>query len=405
MIAYFDCFSGISGDMTLGAFLDLGISLDWLKKELCQLISQEFDISVETVIRHGICAKQVRVDVRDSAKSRHFTDIVSLIQGSPLSQAVKKRSVAMFDRIADAESHIHGSLKETVHFHEVGGIDAIVDIVGVCLCLEYLGVETVIASKIPMGKGFVRCQHGRLPVPAPATVEILKGVPVCGTEIPHELVTPTGAAIITTLAASYGSIPDIIVEKIGYGAGTHVLEDRPNVLRIMIGTPPVSFTGVEEQQMIMIETCIDDMNPEFYGFLMDRLFADGALDVYWTPVFMKKNRPATMINVLCRKERKNSIIKRILSESTSLGVRFYDVGRNILPRESIQIFTSLGPARVKKVVDPDGEVRFVPEYEACKAIAMEKNIPLRVVYDTILFEARRDNPWKEQVLDKKTGEL
>jgi uncharacterized protein (TIGR00299 family) protein len=387
MLAYFDCFSGISGDMTLGAFIDLGVPLEWLKYNLSQLLPQQFDISVRTVNRHGISAKHLQVGVKETAPSRHFSDILSLIQDSPLSETVKDCSIDIFDRIAIAESGIHGCPKEAVHFHEVGGIDAIVDIVGTSLCLEYLGIQTIFASKIPLGKGFVSCQHGRLPVPAPATIEILKGVPVYGAGVSHELVTPTGAAIVVTLAEAFKPIPDMTIEKIGYGAGTNEFEEIPNLLRIMIGKPEHSMMGRQEQGLIMVETCIDDMNPEFYGFLMDRLFEDGALDVYLIPVFMKKNRPGTMVQVLCAKDRKKSIVQRILSETTTLGIRYYEVKRDILPRESTRFTTSFGRVEIKKTRTPDGEVRWIPEYEACKKIALKKNIPLRVVYDTILKEA------------------
>jgi len=389
MIAYFDCFSGISGDMTLGAFLDLGVPLELLKDSLSQLIPQEFDISVETVSRHGISAKHANVQVKDSATSRHYSDIVSLIQNSPLSENVKTRSLSIFDRIATAEAGIHGSNKEHVHLHEVGGIDAIVDIVGTALCVDCLGIDTVVASKIPVGEGFVTSQHGRLPVPVPATTAILKGVPVYGSGVPSELVTPTGAAIVTSLSGSYGAIPDMTIEKIGYGAGTKEFDDRPNLLRVLMGNPEASLAGLHHEQLVMIEACVDDMNPELYGFLMDRLVADGALDVFWVPVYMKKNRPGTMVQVLCTRDQKNSLIQRILTETTSLGVRHYAVDRNSLPREPAQVNTRFGPVQVKKVTAPDGEVRWVPEYEACKNIALEKNIPLRIVYDTVSGDAEK----------------
>ena len=403
MLAYFDCFSGISGDMTLGAFIDLGVPLEWLKHNLSQLIPQEFDLSVSSVSRHGISAKHLQVIVKDSAKSRHFSDILSLIQDSPLSEAVKECSINIFDRIAVAESGIHGCPKEKVHFHEVGGIDAVVDIVGTSLCVEYLGIETIIASKVPLGKGFVSCQHGRLPVPAPATIDILKGAPVYGADVSHELVTPTGAAIVVTLAGAFNTIPNMTVEKIGYGAGTNEFEEMPNLLRIMIGQPDQPIMGLQGERLIMVETCIDDMNPEFYGFLMDRLFADGALDVYLIPVFMKKNRPGTMVQVLCSKDRKRRIVQRILSETTSLGIRYYEVGRNILPRESAQFTTSFGMVQIKKTKTPNGEVRWIPEYEACKKIALKKNVPLRIVYDTILKEATTEMSNQKDTEGVKTG--
>jgi uncharacterized protein (TIGR00299 family) protein len=270
----------------------------------------------------------------------------------------------------------------------VGGIDALIDIVGAALCVDYLGLEKVIASPIPLGSGFVTCQHGTLPVPAPATLDILKGVLVYGTKIPHELVTPTGAAIIVTLAESFEKIPDMIIEKTGYGAGKRHLETLPNLLRIVMGTRPVLFEKTsdwhQEDRIVLVETCIDDMNPEVFGFLMERLFEIGALDVYWIPIFMKKNRPATMVNVLCPEDLREPIMDCILSETTSTGVRFYPANRRMLPRESIVVNTAFGEITAKQLIELDGSVRIVPEYEICRKIAIEKKLPLRVVYDTIL---------------------
>ena len=387
MLAYFDCFSGISGDMTLGALIDLGVPAVWLKDKLSQLPLTDFELSETSVSRHGIHAKYVTVEATDHQHSRHYSDIVSLIGESPLSQTVKERSRQIFDKIADAEAGIHGCSKETVHFHEVGGLDAIVDIVGTALCMEYLKIDTVISSRIPLGSGFVSCSHGTLPVPAPATVAILKGIPVYGADIPYELVTPTGAAIIATLADGFETIPDMIVENIGYGAGTREIEARPNLLRIITGKAPGRAGKRQKDRLVVIETCIDDMNPEVYGYLMDRLFEDGALDVYLIPVFMKKNRPGTMVQALCPIHRKEALVRRILSETTSLGVRFYEVHRDILPRKVSRVETSYGRVEIKQVRDPNGDLRFVPEYEVCKKIALERNLPLRVVYETILREA------------------
>jgi len=235
MIAYFDCFSGISGDMTLGAFFDLGVPVEWLRDRIETLPLTGFEVLAETVSRNGIQAKSVEVRVNDRATSRHYEDIKFIIEKSPLSSEVKQRSLDIFERIADAEALIHGCPKEKVHFHEVGGIDALVDIVGTALCVDYLTIESIIASPIPVGRGFVDCQHGVLPVPAPATLAILKGIPVYGTKIPHELVTPTGAAIIATLAESFEEMPDMIIDKIGYGAGKRELKSQPNLLRIILG--------------------------------------------------------------------------------------------------------------------------------------------------------------------------
>jgi len=391
MLAYFDCFCGISGDMTLGALMDLGIPLEWLRKELSRLPLEGFHLTVKPVIRNGITANLVTVEVEPSGQSRDFKKIRSLIESCPLSATVKSRSLDIFGKLAQAEARIHGCSVEEVHFHELGAIDAIVDIVGTALCLEKLGIAKVVASRIPLGTGFVDCQHGKLPVPAPATLEILKDVPVYGTGIAHELVTPTGAAIVASLAESFGPLPPMHVQKTGYGAGQRDLNDRPNLLRIINGTPVDLKTGLSNRmqadEIIILETCIDDMNPELFGFIMERLFADGAMDVYWIPVQMKKSRPGTLVQVLCEEACKERLIERLLTETTSLGVRYYKAGRRLLFREQVTVQTSLGEIQVKRVKDLDGSFRFIPEYEVCKKIALERKLSLRVVYDIIAREA------------------
>jgi len=392
MFAYFDCFSGISGDMTLGALLDLGVPLKWLKESLSAIPLEGFEITETAVWRHGIQAKRAMVEVKQEDHiERNFFEIKSTIQASPLSSEVKKRSISIFERLAAAEAKIHGCPIDDVHFHEVGAIDAIVDIVGTSLGLEYLGISEVMASKIPLGRGFVSCRHGNLPVPAPATAAILTDVPVYGTEIEHELVTPTGAAIIVSLAKAFKPMPEMRIQSIGYGAGQRELESRPNLLRVIVGTKNEADTRLQENlnsdQVVIVETCIDDMNPEIFGFLMDRLFKDGALDVYWIPVYMKKNRPATMIQVLCHAGHRDAIIHRILSETTSSGARFYEAARRTLVRDHCEIDTSYGKITVKRIKAPTGDFRIVPEYEVCKEIAIKKDIPLQRVYETIVKEA------------------
>jgi uncharacterized protein (TIGR00299 family) protein len=391
MLAYFDCFCGISGDMTLGALLDLGTPLEWLQKELSRLPIKGFQLTAKRIIRNGMTANRVTVDVEDPGQSRDFSKIKALIENSPFSETVKSRSLDIFGKLARAEAHIHGCAVEEVHFHELGAVDAIVDIVGTALCLEKLGIKKVVASQIPLGSGFVECRHGKLPVPAPATLEILKNVPIYGADIAHELVTPTGAAIIASVAESFGPLPPMHIEKSGYGAGQRELKDRPNLLRIIKGTPADSQRDIKDHlrtdEIIILETCIDDMNPEFFGFIMERLFADGALDVYWIPVHMKKNRPGTMVQVLCDAVCKERLIERLLSETTSLGVRYYKAGRRLLFREPYTVHTSLGEIEVKRVKDPGGGIRLIPEYEVCRKIALQRKLPLRVVYDTIVKEA------------------
>jgi pyridinium-3,5-bisthiocarboxylic acid mononucleotide nickel chelatase len=381
MLAYFDCFSGISGDMTLGALIDIGVPIDWLNPTLQRIPLSGVELGLTSISRMGIYAKRLRVYVKEDSHERHYENIKLLIEKSPLPAQVKETSLKIFLTLAQAEAQVHGCPIEHVHFHEAGGVDAIADIVGTALCLDYLGITQIAASAIPLGSGFVTCRHGVLPLPAPAVAAILTGVPVYGTTIAEELVTPTGAAIIKTLSESFGEMPEMTIEKIGYGAGERNFEDRPNFLRIMTGTPKVSKSRSDE--IVVLESNIDDMNPEIFGFLMERLFKDGALDVFWIPVFMKKNRPGTLIQVLCRKEKKDALIARILSETTSLGVRFYAAHRQILAREYADVETVFGKIQMKKITCPDGSIRMIPEYEVCKNIALERNMPLKAVYDAL----------------------
>ncbi len=385
--AYFDCFAGISGDMTVGALLDVGVPLEWLQEQLSGLSLDSFSLSADNISRHGIHARHFQVHVQGDSIHRHYGDIKQIIENCPLSSNVCQTSLAIFDQIADAESKIHGVEKAKVHFHEVGAIDSIVDIVGTALCLEYLGIDTIFSSKIPLGKGFVDCQHGMLPVPAPATMEILKDVPVYGAGVSAELVTPTGAAIIKTLARGFIDMPPIIIEKIGYGAGSRKLPNHPNLLRVVTGQMHAlsaeSTENLMEDSVVLVETCVDDMNPEIFGYLMDRLFDDGALDVYWVPVFMKKNRPGTLIQVLCKMEKRAAVIKRILSETTSTGVRFHSIQRAKLMRELVSVPSTFGDVQMKKITDLDGTTRLIAEYESCKRIALAHKIPIKKVYELI----------------------
>jgi len=387
MLAYFDCFSGISGDMTLGALIDLGVPLKYLDERLRSIRLKDFNVTATPVHRNGIKAMSVNVGIHDDHTARNFSDIRSLLENCPLSENIRSTSLQIFKKLAASEAHIHNCSIEEVHFHEVGGIDAIVDIVGTVICLDYLGIESVIASQIPLGKGFVTCSHGKLPVPAPATLDILKGIPVYGTDIPYELVTPTGAAIIATLAKGFGAIPDMTLKGTGYGAGQRELEEGPNLLRIVTGvqteTATDSLGETSEDHIYILETCIDDMNPELFGYLMDRLFADGALDVYWIPVYMKKNRPGTMLQLLCHPAKKDNLIRRILSETTTLGVRYYESRRRLLWRDRFELKTIYGVIPVKRVKDPEGNIRIIPEFDVCEKIAREQTIPIRDVYDAI----------------------
>ena len=381
-LAYFDCFAGISGDMILGALIHLGVPADFLEENIRNIPLDAFRLEITPASRMGVHGQKVKVLVEEKKKkSRNYGKIKNLIQGSPLSDRVRGLSLDVFGRLAEVEASIHDCPKEEVHFHEVGGVDAIVDVVGTALGTEWLGLDRIFASEIPVGKGFVECRHGKLPVPAPATVALLKGVPVYGTSVGHELVTPTGAALLTSLCREFGPMPGMVVRQVGYGVGSRDLEEMPNLLRIVLGE---AVSALDQDRVTVVETNIDDMNPEIFGFVMERLFKDGALDVSWIPVFMKKNRPGTLVRVLCNEADRDAIVRRILTETTATGVRHHQVGRVKLPRKVREIDTRFGPVRVKEVSDPGGGVHLVPEYEDCKRIALEKNLPLKVVYDLIL---------------------
>ncbi|THB80411.1 MAG: nickel pincer cofactor biosynthesis protein LarC [Desulfobacteraceae bacterium] len=387
MILYFDIHTGISGDMILGTLVDLGVPLDFLNDTMALVPLSGFELRCETVERNHLTASSVTVDVHDTISSRHYSDIKDLINGSRLSEKVKIQSLAAFGKIARAESGIHGHDVETVHFHEVGGIDALVDIIGAFAGMEYLNVSKVHASVVPLGSGSIECSHGVIPVPAPATLSILKGVPVKGTDIQTEIVTPTGAAILTTLTSSFGPLPELILDRIGYGAGKRELGGgRPNLLRGVLGhpIPPTDDKTVPlSDEVMMVQANIDDMNPEIFEFLMEQLFDSGALDVGFSPLQMKKNRPGTMVQVLCPLSSHKNICDQILRQTTTAGVRFFPVKRYILKREAVDAHTRFGTIRVKRIDHPDLGSRLVPEYDVCKDIALNHNLPLRQVYDQI----------------------
>lgn len=392
MIAYFDVFSGISGDMTLGAFIDLGVPVDWLQKELSKL-SGGFELKTQTVFKHHLKATDLLVQINGQDKSsRNYTDIRSMIEQCDLSEAVKQRSLAAFKKIALAESDIHGKNIETVHFHEIGGIDSIVDIVGSFLCVEYLGIKKVYASQIPLGSGFVTCSHGKIPVPVPATIAILKDIPVCSSDATTEIVTPTGAAIIATLADAFGPMPSMAVTKVGYGAGKRDTgASVPNLLRIILGHDSCHTSAqkyaVQKEKVMVVKTNIDDMSPELSGYLMETLFDNKALDVCFLPAGMKKNRPGTQVEVICQSVELDNIIRIILTQTSSIGVRYHECDRAFLQREEALVDTRFGTLKVKKIINPDHSIRFVPEYEIVRRVAQQQNLPLKDVHNQILRDA------------------
>lgn len=382
-IAYFDCFSGISGDMVLGALLDLGAPLERLREELSRLPLKGYTLEVTRERRGSLCGTRVRITC-EPQPPRDYASIRELIGGSALDPWVKETSLAIFQRLAEAEARVHGVPLSHVHFHEVGALDSILDVVGAAAALRLLDVETVAASALPMGRGFVETDHGRLPVPAPATVILLSGVPVYDNGVQRELVTPTGAAILATLARSYGRLPEMTLEAAGYGVGTHAQANPPNVLRVLLGR---DTANLRHRSLLLMETNIDDMNPEIYNYLLEKLLAVGALDVNLIPMQMKKGRPAVLLRVLAERALREGLLDVLFSETTTLGVRTLDVERIELPREERQIETPLGFCRVKAVRLPSGRERLIPEYEECRQLALARGLPLLRVYEEVAAAA------------------
>jgi uncharacterized protein (TIGR00299 family) protein len=378
-LAYFDCPSGISGNMILGALLDAGLELDALKEALAALKISGYEMEATKVQRKGLAGTLVDVRVSEDQTARHLGDILEIIGESTLPSDVKEKAATVFTRLAEVEAKMHGVSVEEIHFHEVGSLDAIVDVVGAIIGLKLLGVEEVYSSLLHLGKGFVKCAHGLIPVPAPATLELVKGLPVYGWDIEAELVTPTGAAIISTLA-KFDLPPPMRVERIGYGAGHRDLP-IPNLLRLVVATTHPHAGELGQDTVVLLETNIDDMNPEFYEYVMDRLFQKGALDVFLTPIQMKRNRPATVLSVIVGQEDVDKMLEVIFDETTTLGVRIQEIQRKKLIRESVMVHTCYGSISVK-VAKLDGVVKNVsPEYEECRQIAEEHHVPLKVVYE------------------------
>lgn len=396
-IAYFDCFSGISGDMCLGAVVDAGVSLQELEKELKKIPSGGYRLTAKKVKRAGFTSTKVDIAVLAQRLAPHalrkWKDIEKIINRSRLSEEIKQRGRRIFKRLFEAEAKVHGEAFERVHLHELGAVDCIVDIFGTIIGLNILGVEKVFSSPINLGSGFVETEAGILPVPAPATVEILKKVPVYSKDVPFELTTPTGAAIIKEISSGFGDMPPIDIGKIGIGAGNRDLKDRPNILRLFIGNPHFTkggqgevkggMGGLLDENVIVIETNVDDMNPQIYEYVMEKLFKAGALDVYLTQVLMKKGRPGVKMTVLCNKEQLENLMKIVLKETSTIGLRFYEAKRRILQREIKIIDTEFGKVRVKFSRLGDDILKAAPEYEDCKRIAKKLNISLLEVMKKI----------------------
>jgi uncharacterized protein (TIGR00299 family) protein len=378
-IAYFDCFSGISGDMCLGALVDAGVSIKELKKELEKISVRGYRLSARNVMRTNF--KATKVDVSQpstisprSSDIRRWKDIEKIIQKSSLSNNIKQRGLNIFKRIFESEAKVHGEPFHKVHLHEVGSVDTIIDVLGTIIGLNILSIEEIYASPINVGRGFIKTNAEVLPVPAPATAEILKKVPVYSKNILSELTTPTGAAIIKELSSGFGDMPLMNIERIGVGAGTRNFKESPNVLRIFYGNKITVKKG--EEKITVIETNIDDMNPQIYEYIMEKLLKSGALDVYLTQVIMKKGRPGVELTVLSNEGQKEDLIEIILRETSTIGLRFYEAERRVLHRDIKTVDTKFGKVRVKISRLKDNVLKKMPEYEDCKKIAKRLNIPL-----------------------------
>ena len=378
--AYIDCFSGVSGNMLLGALLHAGLPEAILRDTLAGLHLPGWQLDIEQHRVSGLQACLVRVRCNKGSPHRHLQDICDLLQHSAVPPEVIKRSVAVFTRLAEAEARVHGTTVEKIHFHEVGAVDAIVDIVGVVSGFHHLGIEQVTCSPLPMPSGWVSCAHGSLPLPAPAVCELLKNVPLYGDTLAQELVTPTGAALVAELAGAYGVLPPMTLQLTGYGAGTMLRKDgRPNLLRLMIG----QALQVEETQLVeVIETHLDDFNPELWPHVSERLMEAGALDLSLIPMLMKKGRPGFLLRVIADPAHAGRAKEVILSETSSIGLRFHTMNRMTLPRESLEVVTPWGPVQAKQVTVA-GRTRITPEYEDCRRLALHHDISLQEIYAAV----------------------
>ncbi|MGB7923898.1 MAG: nickel pincer cofactor biosynthesis protein LarC [Pyrinomonadaceae bacterium] len=397
---YFDCFAGASGDMILGALVGVGVEPRLLVEQLALLGVSGYEVEFSRVDRSGLSATRAHVRTAHEHAHRHLADILKIIYESRLSAGVKERAALIFSRLAEAEARVHNQTVESIHFHEVGALDAIIDVVGAAICFEALGVERFVSSALHVGSGTVEMAHGRFPVPPPAVAELLKGAPVYSTGIVGELVTPTGAAIISAVCREYGALPEMSIERTGYGAGTREYERFPNVLRVMLGETEAGATATATgERLLMIETNIDDCSPQIFGYVLEEALNRGALDCYFTPVQMKKNRPGVLVSILCRPVDRDALCDLLLMETTTLGVRYYEVERRALERETVRVETQYGAIDVK-VAHLAGRVsKEMPEYEQCRRAAQSANVALRVVERAALdaYARLKDAPEVEQL--------
>ncbi len=389
-IAYFDCFSGISGDMVLGALVDAGADLRAIEAELRKLGLDGWTISAEKVMRGAISATHVKVATTESHHHRGLRVILERIEGANLTPRSAERARRIFTRLAEAEGKVHRIPVDQVHFHEVGAVDSIVDIVGAAIGFELLGIDEFACSKLDVGGGQVKTEHGLLPVPAPATAELLRGAPAYSSGIERELVTPTGAAIATALSTSYVEIPPMTLRAIGYGAGSANFTEKANVLRILIGDNEINEPGERwDAPVSVIETNLDDMSPQIYGYFVERALAAGALDVFSSSVLMKKSRPGVLLTILCDPAHLSRLMDLVFRETTTIGVRTYDVRRKTLDRELVPVATSFGDVRIKVSRMNGSVLNATPEYEDCQRIAVQRGVPLKEVIAAASFEFQK----------------
>lgn len=385
-VVYFDGRTGAAGNMILASLLDAGAAADWVQQQLRKMPLGRWSWKLQKVKKNGIVGLHLSVS-QGPQSERNLDRICRLIDGGKYSATTAERAKRIFKALARAEARVHGTTMDRVHFHEVGAVDAIVDIVGTCLALEYLKIEQVFSSPLNLGSGQLECLHGMLPVPAPATAWLLKGARVYQNELTGELVTPTGAAILAVLSAGFGPLPEMVIESVGHGTGSRNLE-TPNILRALVGKGSASNEQVEDA--VLLETNIDDMNPQIYQHLLDGLKEGGALDVWMTPIYAKKNRPGIILSALVPPEKELSAVDIIFRETTTAGIRRRAVARYLLPRESIVVRTRFGPVRGKRFLRGGGAVRFQPEYRDCRRLARAQNMPLWLVQEEALRAWRKN---------------
>lgn len=386
-ILYYDCFSGISGDMNLAAMIDLGVPEGYLRQELARLLLKDYSILISEDIRNSIKGTKVRIQTKaDSYEHRNLNDILQLIHKSGLNENVCSSAERMFRTLAEAEAKVHGTSPDTIHFHELGAVDSILDIVGAAICFDYLKPDRIISSAVELGSGFAGGEHGTLPVPAPATVELLKNIPVKKGSQPFESTTPTGAVILACNVNEFTDNLSFRIQKTAYGIGNRQ-SAIPNLLRVHLCE---TLERLDKGDHSLIECNIDDMNPELIDYIMDKLFAEGADDVFITPIIMKKTRNASQLSVLCSNKKKEKLISLILNETSTFGLRTFSVEKTALPREFISTDTRYGKITLKKAILPNGDSKFKPEYDEIAAIAKAHNKPIREVYREIMNDLSQE---------------